>query len=73
MDLPEKDRAILQAAIASKAAYLLTGDIRHFGEWFGKTIETVTVLLPAVYFHETMQSFFTLITAAFNTSAETKC
>lgn len=47
--LPDKDRPILQAAIAARAAYLLTGDIRHFGALFGKTIAGVKIMLPGEY------------------------
>ena len=50
INLPEKDRPILQAAIAMQATHLLTGDIRHFGALFGKTIQNVKILLPADYF-----------------------
>lgn len=49
MKLPEKDRPILAAAIATGASVLLTGDVRHFGEYFGKTCAGVTILMPAEY------------------------
>ncbi len=49
IDLPDKDRPILQAAILSQATHLLTGDIKHFGALFGKTIGNVMVLRPAEY------------------------
>lgn len=49
VDLPEKDRPILLAAIEAKADYLLTGDLHHFGRYFGKKIEGVTVMLPGQY------------------------
>lgn len=48
-DLPEKDRPILGAAIASHATHLLTGDRRAFGELFGREIRGVRVLRPAEY------------------------
>jgi len=38
IDLPDKDSPVLMAAIAAKADYLLTGDVTHFGKYFGKTI-----------------------------------
>ncbi len=38
MELPEKDQPVLAAAIASKAHYLVTGDKKHFGQWYGKKI-----------------------------------
>ena len=47
--LPEKDRPVLMAAIAAKANYLLTGDVTHFGEYFGKSIMGVTISLPRDY------------------------
>ena len=49
ISLPEKDAPILLAAIHANASYLLTGDIRHFGPYFGKKIEGVTVLQPGEY------------------------
>ena len=48
--LREKDRPILQAAIFAKADYLITGDFRDFGLYFGKTIQKVTILPPVDYF-----------------------
>jgi len=47
--LPEKDLPILLAAIASRATHLLTGDIRHFGGYFGKKIEGMIIALPGEY------------------------
>jgi|SRR6185437_11015391 len=47
--LPGKDAPILQAAIALRATHLLTGDLRHFGPYLGKSIGGVLVLLPAHY------------------------
>jgi predicted nucleic acid-binding protein len=47
--LPEKDQPILQAAIEAKADYLLTGDVRHFGAYFGKIIESITIMPPGQY------------------------
>ncbi len=47
--LPEKDAPILLAAIEVKSNYLLTGDRRHFGPYFGKRIERVTVIRPGQY------------------------
>jgi len=49
ISLPEKDIPILLAAIAAKADYLLTGDVRHFGPYFGKKIEGVAILPPGQY------------------------
>ena len=50
--LPEKDRPILAAAMASGATHLITGDRAHFGVWYGKKIGSLTVLPPAAYVDE---------------------
>ncbi len=42
--LPEKDQPILWAAIDVQATHLITGDERHFGHLYGKTVEGVTVI-----------------------------
>jgi len=47
--LPEKDAPILLAAIEARATHLITGDIRHFGPYFGKTAEGVLILTPGEY------------------------
>ena len=47
--LPEKDQPILAAAVAGRATHLITGDVKHFGEFFGKTLAGVMVLPPAAY------------------------
>lgn len=47
--LPEKDRPILQAALAGRATHLLTGDRRAFGHLFGLDVRGVKVLRPAAY------------------------
>jgi predicted nucleic acid-binding protein len=47
--LPEKDQPILAAAVAGRATHLITGDMKHFGEFFGKTLAGVAVLPPAAY------------------------
>jgi len=39
LSLPEKDTPILLAAIEAQATHLITGDVRHFGPYFGKQIE----------------------------------
>jgi len=49
ISLPEKDVPILLAAIAAHATHLLTGDVRHFGPYFGKRIQGVVILLPGEY------------------------
>jgi predicted nucleic acid-binding protein len=45
--LPDKDRPILIAAIEARATHLLSGDVEHFGPYFGCTVEGVLILPPA--------------------------
>lgn len=45
--LAEKDRPILAAAIGSRCEVLLTGDRRHFGPLFGRTLGGVAIHSPA--------------------------
>jgi len=52
--LPAKDRPVLLGAIASGSTFLLTGDMSHFGEYYGKAFGGVTVLLPGVYLGQSM-------------------
>ena len=47
--LPQKDAPILLAAIKARCSHLLTGDISHFGPYFGKKIEGVRIVLPGEY------------------------
>jgi uncharacterized protein len=47
--LSEKDQPILAAAVAGRATHLITGDVKHFGEFFGKVLAGVLVLPPAAY------------------------
>jgi predicted nucleic acid-binding protein len=49
IDLAEKDRPVLMAAIFSRAKYLLTGDRQHFGRYFGQTVRGVTICTPRDY------------------------
>jgi len=50
--LPGKDAPILEAAISVGAAVLLTGDVTHFGRYYGKTIGGVRIMPPADFLHE---------------------
>ena len=50
--LPGKDVPILQAAITAGATVLLTGDVTHFGRYYGKTFGGVRILRPAVFIRE---------------------
>jgi uncharacterized protein len=52
VELPAKDWPILWAAVVAKATHLLTGDLRHFGPCYGRSIAGVRVMQPADYFRE---------------------
>jgi predicted nucleic acid-binding protein len=43
ISLPEKDMPIMLAAIEARATHLLTGDMRHFGAYFGKKIHILSI------------------------------
>lgn len=47
--LPEKDLPILASAVAGQCTHLITGDVRHFGAYFGKRLHEVLIVLPADY------------------------
>ena len=47
--LPEKDAPIFLAAVEARATHLLTGDVRHFGLYFGKKIQGIAIMLPGAY------------------------
>jgi hypothetical protein len=49
ISLPEKDVPIILAAIETRATHLLTGDVRHFGPYFGKNVGGVLIRLPGEY------------------------
>ena len=49
LELPDKDRLILLAAVSAGATHLLTGDFRHFGPYYGERIEGVLVMPPGEY------------------------
>jgi len=57
LDLPEgitireKDKPILLAAISAQADFLITGDVRDFGKFYGQKISGVMVLPPSDYFN----------------------
>jgi predicted nucleic acid-binding protein len=46
-ELPEKDRPILFGAVQAKADHLVSGDKRHFGQWYGRIIRGVRVTAPS--------------------------
>jgi uncharacterized protein len=56
ISLPEKDIPILLAAIAARATHLITGDVRHFASYFGKTVAGILVLTPADYLRSVSRS-----------------
>ena len=49
IELPEKDRPILAAALTVGCTHLLTGNTRHFGALYGRRVGGVLVLTPAEY------------------------
>ena len=52
IDLPEKEIPVLMAAVTAKADYLLTGDIAHFGNYFGRSIMGVKILMAREYLQQ---------------------
>lgn len=48
-ELPDNDRPIMEAAIFSQATHLLTGDMKAFGAYYGRTLAWVLILPPAAY------------------------
>lgn len=55
IDLPEKDRPILGAALAAGATHLLTGDVTDFGELLGREVEGLRVERPATYLRRSLR------------------
>ena len=47
-NLPEKDQPVLAAAIHHHCDILVTGDRTHFGQFYGKKVQGVSVLSPAM-------------------------
>jgi predicted nucleic acid-binding protein len=45
--LPEKDQHVFAAALLSRADFLVTGDRKHFGEWYGSTLLGLRIEPPA--------------------------
>ena len=43
-----KDRHVIAAAVKAKADYLLTGDVKDFGTFFGKKLSGVMVMSPVM-------------------------
>ena len=44
----QKDRHVIAAAVKAKADYLLTGDVKDFGKFFGKKLSGVMVMSPVL-------------------------
>jgi len=49
VELPDKDRPILLAAISAGASHLLTGDLTHFGKLYGSSVGGVLILPPSEF------------------------
>jgi predicted nucleic acid-binding protein len=49
ISLPEKDAPILLAAMRAGATHLLTGDLDHFGPYFGERIAGILIQPPGKY------------------------
>ncbi len=47
--LPEKDQPILRAAVYARATHLITGDVTHFGPFYGQRLQGVLVVAPGDY------------------------
>jgi predicted nucleic acid-binding protein len=54
LDLPDKDEPILAGALAANATHLITGDRRHFGRYFGQSLQGIVVMSPARYLQQSV-------------------
>jgi len=52
ISLNKKDIPVFVAALSSKATHFITGDIKHFGEYFSKSIEGMIVCTPGDYLRD---------------------
>jgi hypothetical protein len=52
MALPEKDRPVFAAAIHHRCDMLVTGDRMHFGPFYGKQLQGVRIVSPAMLAEE---------------------
>lgn len=50
IELPDKDQPVLCAAIGAGATHLLTGDVQHFGPYYGERVRGVLILATGGYF-----------------------
>jgi predicted nucleic acid-binding protein len=55
--LPDKDWPILAGAVAAGATHLITGDVKHFGQYFGEHLLGILVLPPARYIMDAIRTF----------------
>jgi predicted nucleic acid-binding protein len=53
--LPEKDIPVLLAAVRCRCEVLITGDLTHFGPWYGKAIGGIRVCSPRSAFDEILK------------------
>jgi len=56
VELPEKDRPVLSAAISLACEVLVTGDSTHFGHLFGVTVDGTRVFPPRMLADEVSAS-----------------
>lgn len=49
ISLPSKDAPILLSAIQAECTHLVTGDRKHFGPYFGQTIDGVHITMVRDY------------------------
>lgn len=49
IQLAEKDKPILAAAIAASVDYLITGDKNHFSHLYSRTVAGVSILPPSTF------------------------
>jgi uncharacterized protein len=57
ISLPEKDWPILGGAVSAGATHLITGDLKHFGQFFGQRLLGILVVPPARYIKEASRTF----------------
>ncbi|CAA9454795.1 MAG: hypothetical protein AVDCRST_MAG28-2277 [uncultured Rubrobacteraceae bacterium] len=57
MEMADKGWPVLLAAIGVGATHLLTGNFRHFGPYYGKTIEGILGLPPGEYLSSRTERF----------------
>jgi hypothetical protein len=50
--LPDTDQPVLGGAVAARCSHLWTGDKRHFGYLYGKTVNGVLIVSATMLAHE---------------------